>query len=60
MSFQNLVRYKVGDQVHYGDLEDASTGSYLIHRLAGSIDDGFTRTGDSDTVENVRPPNLIT
>lgn len=54
MAFQALVRYELDGRTYYGNLVRRSRSGYVVERLGGNIDEGFTHTSVRDTVTKVR------
>lgn len=62
-SFNYLVRFVDSNgQTRYGNLSSYKPTSEIVGSevevLSGSIEDGFTKTGETATIKSVRSPHL--
>jgi hypothetical protein len=46
MAFKKLVRYEYGGKSQYGDLISSGGDGFLVKRLKGSVQTGFSSTSD--------------
>jgi hypothetical protein len=46
MAFKKLVRYEYGGKSQYGDLISSGSDGFLVKRLKGSVQTGFSSTSD--------------
>lgn len=50
MSFQALVRYEEGGQVHYGDLLETTSEGFKVSKLDGNLEQGFSAAAGAKSV----------
>jgi hypothetical protein len=46
MGFDKLVRFKIGDEISFGDLVGTSNEGFKVKRLKGGLEEGFESAGD--------------
>jgi hypothetical protein len=57
MAFKKLVRYEYGGESQYGDLISSGGDGFLVKRLKGSVQTGFSSTSDEPvTITKVSVP----
>ena len=57
MVFKKLVRYEYGGESQYGDLISSGSDGFLVKRLKGSVETGFSSTSDEPvTIMKVSVP----
>lgn len=56
MAFKRLVRFAIGDRIHFGDLLSANGGTYEVRRLTG---DPFTKLLATEEIVQVDEVGLV-
>jgi transcription initiation factor TFIIH subunit 2 len=63
MSFQRLVRFVNAEgKTQYGDLKKEASGDLIgqeVEVLEGNLDSGFTSTGKTEQIKEVRHVNSV-